>query len=133
MSRRPARPEERRASGLRAESLAADWLEQRGWTILGRNHRCRGGEVDLIAGRDRTIAFVEVRSRSRDDYGHPVETVSWTKRRRIVRAAVDWARRAGVLESHFLRFDVIGILYRDDGQPEIRHIEGAFDAEGRVD
>jgi len=133
VSRRSARPEERRESGMRAESLAAAWLEERGWTILARNHRCRGGEVDLVAARERTIAFVEVRSRSRDDFGHPVESVSQSKRRRIVRAAVDWARRAGVIESHFLRFDVIGILYRDDGSPEIRHIEGAFDAEGRVD
>lgn len=133
MRHRPARPEERRESGHAAESIAAAFLEERGWEILARNHHCRGGEVDLVAAKDRTIAFVEVRSRTRDDYGHPVESVSWEKRRRIVRAAVDWARRAGVMESHFLRFDVIGILSREDDEPEIRYIEGAFDAEGRID
>lgn len=133
MKHRPARPEEKRESGLAAEGLAASFLEERGWEILARNHHCRGGEVDLVVGKGRTIAFVEVRSRSSDDYGHPVESVTWSKRRRIVRAAVHWARGAGVLESHFLRFDVIGILFGADGSPQFRYIEGAFDAEGRID
>ena len=133
MKRRPARPGEKRESGHAAEGLAARFLEERGYAILARNHHCRGGEVDLGVGKGRTIAFVEVRSRSSDAYGHPVESVTWAKRRRIVRAAVDWARKARVLETHFLRFDVIGILFRADGSPEIRYIEGAFDAEGRID
>src|SRR5690606_12045910 len=60
---RPARPEEKRESGLAAEGLAASFLEERGWEILARNHHCRGGEVDLVVGKGRTIAFVEVRSR----------------------------------------------------------------------
>lgn len=132
MRRRPARPEERRASGLAAEAVAARFLEARGWEILARNHHCRGGEVDLVAGKGRTVAFVEVRSRSSDAYGHPVESVTWAKRRRIVRAAVHWARGARVLESHVLRFDVIGILFEEDGAPDIRYIEGAFDAEGGI-
>lgn len=133
MKHRPARPEERRESGLAAEAIAARYLEERGFEILARNHHCRGGEVDLVARKGRTIAFVEVRSRSSDSYGHPVESVNWSKRRRIVRAAVHWARGARVLETHFLRFDVIGILFGADGSPQFRYIEGAFDAEGRID
>ncbi|HLV61402.1 MAG TPA: YraN family protein [Fredinandcohnia sp.] len=133
MRRPPAPPEHRRASGLAAESIAAAFLEERGWEILARNHHCRGGEVDLVARKGRTIAFVEVRSRANDAYGHPVESVTWSKRRRIVRAAVHWARGAGVLDTHFLRFDVIGILFDADGRPRIRYIEGAFDADGRID
>jgi putative endonuclease len=50
--------------GRRAESLAAWWLRLKGWTILDRRVRTPLGEVDLIARRGRTVAFVEVKARS---------------------------------------------------------------------
>ena len=50
--------------GRRAEALAALWLRIRGWTILGRRIRTPVGEVDLVARRGRTLAFVEVKARA---------------------------------------------------------------------
>lgn len=132
MKRGPAPPGHRRERGSEAEEIAARWLRQRGWEILDRNHHCRGGEVDLVIGRGETIAFVEVRSRSGASFSHPVESVSPAKQRRILLAATHWAQARRVLHSHFLRFDVVGILFDEEGEPEILHIEGAFDAEGRA-
>jgi putative endonuclease len=53
--------------GRLAEGLAALWLQLHGWRILARRARVPGGEVDLVARRGRTIAFVEVKARSSDD------------------------------------------------------------------
>lgn len=128
MSRPPARPSERRARGLEAEAAAAAWLEGRGWEILARNHRSRRGEVDLVAARGETLAFVEVRSRTGYSHGGAVGSIGLRKRRRVIAAAIDWAKRAGLLDARALRFDVITVLDREP--PEFEWIEGAFDAEG---
>ena len=55
------------ARGRRAETLAAWWLRLQGWRILARRARVPGGEVDLIARRGRTLAFVEVKQRGTED------------------------------------------------------------------
>jgi putative endonuclease len=53
--------------GRRAESLAAWWLRLRGWRILARRARVPGGEVDIVARRGRTLAFIEVKARASDE------------------------------------------------------------------
>ncbi|AKU91280.1 YraN family protein [Vulgatibacter incomptus] len=130
MSRAPARPSERRARGLAAEARAAAWLEEQGWEILDRNHVCRRGEVDIVASKGDTLVFVEVRSRTGTGFGHPLESISFRKRRRVIAAATDWAVRANLLNQRFIRFDVITVIDRGEGEDELHWIEGAFDAEG---
>ncbi|MEQ7872389.1 YraN family protein [Sphingomonas sp. ASV193] len=53
--------------GRRAETLAAWWLRLKGWSILGRRVRARRGEIDLVARRGRTLAFIEVKQRASDE------------------------------------------------------------------
>jgi len=55
------------ARGRKAETVAAWWLRLKGWRIIGRRARVHGGEVDLIARRGRTLAFVEVKQRATQD------------------------------------------------------------------
>ena len=55
------------ARGRRAETIAAWWLRLHGWRILARRARVSGGEVDLVARRGRTVAFVEVKQRNSED------------------------------------------------------------------
>ncbi|HEY0839529.1 MAG TPA: YraN family protein [Vulgatibacter sp.] len=128
MSRPPARPSERRSRGLAAEGLAARHLEARGWTIVARNHTCRMGEVDIVAEKDGSVAFVEVRSRTAGSFVHPLETLTWQKRRKVIAAAMDWAAKARRLDGRPLRFDVIVVLDRGGDDDEIEWIQGAFDA-----
>ena len=114
----------KRADGNAGEQAACDYLSAKGWRIIGRNVRMGRNEIDIIAGKKRTIAFIEVKRRSSTMYGQPAEAVNAEKQRRIIQAAALFAESNG-LENAELRFDVIEVL-----PGEIRHIEGAFDATG---
>ena len=120
--------ESTRARGRAAEEAAAAWLESRGYRVLARNHTTRRGEVDLVCREGGTLCFVEVRSRSRLDFGSPVASVTTRKARRVVAAATDWALRHGGLEQA-MRFDVVGVDLSGDA-PRFALVRGAFDAAG---
>jgi putative endonuclease len=124
-----ADPNDRRRSGQRAEDAAAAFLEARGYRVLARNHRTRRGEVDLVCRDGGVLCFVEVRSRSRLDYGTPAASVTVAKARRVVAAATDWALRHGGL-AQAMRFDVVAIDL-SGAAPAFELIRSAFDAEGR--
>jgi len=114
------------ALGQRAEKLAADYLEQRGYEILARNWRRPEGELDLVVGSEGLCIFVEVRSRTGTERGHPLETVDARKRARILRAArmyIDEERA----KAPVFRFDVVGVTFAlDESPPELVHVEDAF-------
>jgi putative endonuclease len=114
------------ALGRRGERDAARFLRRNGYKILYRNFRGkRGGEIDLVC-RDRranALVFVEVKTRSGEDFGRPLDAVDRRKRRRIVRGAMAWLRMLGMPDIVF-RFDVVEIIATDP--PEIRLIENAF-------
>jgi putative endonuclease len=125
-------PERRRAArerGAAAEALAAAWLAEQGYALLARNHRARRGEVDLVCRHGEALVFVEVRSRSREDYGTPAESVTVRKARRVVAAATDYAVRHGGLEQP-MRFDVVAVHWQEGG-PRLELWRNAFDADGR--
>jgi putative endonuclease len=114
--------------GASGESLACRFLQERGFAVVERNYRCRSGEVDVVAREGDTTVFVEVKERHGDSHGQGHEAVTFGKRRRIVRAARLYAAARGLSETP-LRFDVVSIDWVD-GEPQIRHEPGAFDAGG---
>lgn len=98
----------RRAShleGLRAEWVAALWLSCKFYKILARRYRVRGGEVDLIAKRGRTIAFVEVKARGALE--DAMTAITEEKRRRFSRAAARWLSANPWAADHVLRADAV--------------------------
>lgn len=115
--------------GREAEAEAAAWLEERGWTVLERNVRAGRNEVDLVIERGRVVAFVEVKSRRSDRYGHPLESVDARTRTEIARVARAWIRRNRIPGDRIFRFDVVYLL----GTPEARtigHVEDAWRGSG---
>ncbi len=74
-------------TGAAAEQAAAEYLERQGLKLVARNFRCRGGEIDLIMRDGETLVFIEVRSRSRADYGGAAASITATKQARIILAA----------------------------------------------
>ncbi len=121
-------PGSSKATGDEAESLALQYLQRHGLTLVSRNYRvaggphARGGEVDLIV-RDAsgTLIFVEVRSRAGRSHGGASASVTSRKQQRIVLAARHFLLRYRVLPP--CRFDVVAI---DAGR--LQWIQAAFDA-----
>ncbi len=111
--------------GAAYEEAAAVFLRAAGYEILDRNWSCPMGELDIVARKDGTVAFVEVRARSNPDYGGPAESITPSKKVKIIKAAMAYikARRP---EAEEYRFDIVGIV--PGNEPD--HIEGAFTADG---
>jgi putative endonuclease len=93
--------------GRRGEALARLRLILSGWRIVARNLREPAGEIDLVARRGRTIAFIEVKSR--DEHGAALEAVRLRQQRRIARAAQGFLARRPDLAALQPRFDVIAV------------------------
>ncbi len=113
-----------RSLGASGEDTAAAWYEENGYEVLERNWRRREGEVDLIVRRRRTVAFVEVKTRTSDAFGTGAEAVLPAKQRRIRRLASRWLAELTPASGRALvdlRFDVVDITA---GQVDV--IEDAF-------
>jgi len=97
------------ARGRRAETIAAWWLRLHGWSILATRARVPGGEVDLVARRGRTVAFVEVKQRATD------EAADWSldafRLRRVAAAAEQLAARYA-RPGDLVRIDAIYLVPR---------------------
>jgi putative endonuclease len=95
--------------GRRAEGIAAVWLMLKGWRIFARRARVSGGEVDIVARRGRTLAFVEVKARaSHDAAGMALDAY---RLRRVANAAERLAPRF-MREGDLLRIDAIFVIPR---------------------
>jgi putative endonuclease len=98
-----------RARGRFGEDLATRWYVERGYRIIDRNWRTRGGELDLVAERAELIVVCEVKARASLAYGHPFEAITAAKLARLRRLAVQWLHehdRQGMP----LRLDIAGII-----------------------
>jgi putative endonuclease len=114
--------------GQRGERLAVKFLRKQGYIIIARNHPGRFGEIDIIAVDGRTVVFVEVKTRTNQDAGHPADAVNADKQRRLTRSALAY-RKQHSLEGHAARFDVIAITWpAGKGQPVLEHFKNAFEA-----
>ncbi len=113
------------AMGRRFETIAARWLEGRGWTVLERNVRFRRKEIDLVAKRGRVVAFVEVKGRRGNGQGHPLEAITPRKRAEIEFVAAWWWERHGApgLEC---RFDAVAVTVGPLGAAAVEHLEDAW-------
>lgn len=110
---------DRQAKGAEAEALAARFLAERGLRVAGRNFRVRGGEIDLVCQDGGTTVFVEVRLRSRADFGGAAASITAAKQAKIVMAARHWLARHG---ERPCRFDAVLL----DGKGGIEWIRDAF-------
>lgn len=118
MSERRRRAESR---GRGAEGVAALLLMAKGYRVLARRYRCGVGEIDLVARRGRTLAFVEVKARGELDSG--LGALTPRAQRRICAAARHWIMRHPAAATADIRFDLVVLApWR---RP--RHIAGAFD------
>ncbi|MBA2270409.1 MAG: YraN family protein [Chthoniobacterales bacterium] len=118
-----ARHLERGASG---EKLACRYLRRHGFKILYRNFRGRsGGEIDIVCRDVDTLVFVEVKTRTREDFGRPLDAVDKQKQKRISRGALAWLRMLDNPDILF-RFDVVEVILAEEAPPRIELLRNAF-------
>ena len=112
--------------GKKGEDLACRYLQQQGCRILDRNVRYKMGEIDVVALDGDHICFVEVKARTRTDYGMPRDAVDARKQQKLVRCAQLYLKlHPGFAERFSPRMDIVEILYREDGV-FARHTPNAF-------
>jgi putative endonuclease len=110
--------------GQSAESQAETFLKSRGLKLVVRNWRCRFGEIDLIMRDQDSLVFVEVRMRSRADFGGAAASITLAKQRRLLAAARFYLSGLPTLPP--CRFDVVAI----SGQAQPDWLRNAFDDMG---
>jgi putative endonuclease len=106
--------------------LAERFLRRNGYKILYRNFRSkRGGEIDLVCRdrRENALVFVEVKTRTTEMFGAPLQAVTLAKQQRSVRAAREWLRMLDRPDLLY-RFDVVEVIL--EKKPQIRLTRAAF-------
>ena len=106
--------------GRVGEKKSAEYLKKKGYKIIKTNYKTPMGEIDIIAQDKSVTVFIEVKTRSSDEYGAPSEAVNYKKQEKYFKVATYYLQREGKMDSE-CRFDVIEI---EDGQ--INHILNAF-------
>jgi putative endonuclease len=109
--------------GALGEQLAVEHLQSLGLRVVARNWRCRYGELDVIAADGRTVVFVEVKTRTSDQFGGVAEAVTAQKLRRLRRLAGLWLAAQDDAWAA-VRIDVIGVRLGRRASPEISHLTG---------
>jgi len=112
--------------GKSGEDLACGELERRGYAIIARRYRVRGGELDVIARDGGTIVFVEVKTRVGRMFGEAAEGVTPRKQFRMTRLAEEYLLRHHLADCP-CRFDVVSI-HVESGGTRVEVIQNAFDA-----
>lgn len=108
------------------ERIACARLRARGCKVLYRNYRGpKGGEVDIVARDGDTLAFVEVKTRTRKGYGRPLDAVNAAKQELIERGANSWLHLLGRRDMPW-RFDVVEVVLIEGRPPETTVVENAF-------
>ncbi len=115
----------KQALGREGERVAERYLKKKGYALVERNYRCRGGEVDLIVLDRRVVVFVEVKTRTDHGFGTPLEAVEPRKQRRMILAAQLFLHQKKLHERD-ARFDVVGISWPGP-EPVVEHVQNAFE------
>lgn len=111
----------KRQMGTSYELKAEDYLREKGYKILETNFRNRSGEIDIIAKDGEYFCFVEVKYRTTNDYGSPLEAVDFRKQNQIRKVAMYYLMKNKLSEWTPCRFDVIAF----EGE-KMTHVENAF-------
>lgn len=114
--------------GPYGEELVASWLERQGAKVLDRNFSCRNGEIDIIASKGSTLAFIEVKTRARELFDTS-QVITSSKQQRIIATAKLYLAKHHLHNRH-CRFDVAIVVIKP---LQMRYIRNAFYAVSYID
>src|SRR5215471_11478498 len=111
--------------GILGERAAKKHLKRQGLKFLLANFRSERGEVDLVFREHDCLVFVEVKTRSSEDWVRPAAAVNKERRQRLSRAALDYLRLLKNPQVK-LRFDIVEVLLENGSVTEVRHLPNTF-------
>jgi len=116
---------DRESLGRWGEKRCEKFLKNKGLKTLTRNFTCKTGEIDLVmVDSDRTIVFVEVKTRADETFGPPEQSVTYSKKDKLLRTA-RYFLATHEIEDRPYRLDVVAIVLGPRGSEEIRHYPNA--------
>ncbi len=118
------RGKDNRSKGSAGEQMAAEYLTQKGLTIIARNYRYDHGEVDLVCQDGDELVFVEVKARTSRIFGEPEESVTESKQEQLRKVAEGYCQEF-LLDDKFYRFDIVTVMLEGD-KSIVRHFVDAF-------
>lgn len=117
-------PEHLRRGAL-GEKAAKKYLQKHGLKFLCANFRSARGEIDLVFRERDCLVFVEVKTRSSEDWTRPAAAVNARKRKLLSQCALDYLQLLNNPEVK-MRFDIVEVLLSDGAVREIRHLPNTF-------
>ncbi len=117
----------RKETGALGEKIAAEFLQKNGYYILTKNYRCPEGEIDIIAERQETLVFIEVRTKRSWRFGSPEESITQIKKERLKTLAERYGQEHEGLPSNW-RIDLVAVeIGQGDRVKRIEIIENAVE------
>ena len=110
--------------GQDGEDFAVQYLIKNHYTIIERNFHCRQGELDIIAQDANELVFIEVKTRSSNSYGSPIDAITPYKIKHLIKS-IQYYLYIHQLENSFVRIDVIEVYNKQNGF-EVNHIKGVI-------
>ena len=114
------------ALGKEGEALALRFLEAQGYRIKEKNFKNKLGEIDIVAQDKDTVCFIEVKTRTSEAFGLPLEAVSRAKQRKLSQMALSYLKSKNLLDER-ARFDIVSLIKTDTGDSEISLLKDAFE------
>lgn len=108
--------------GKKGENIAAEYLKKKGYQILERNFRKGYGEIDIICTKNNVLVFVEVKTRTSNSYGAPLESITHWKLKPLLKTAQYFSMLHPELPEQ-LRLDAISVIIDNTGKSIIEHVE----------
>jgi len=109
--------------GLKGEEIATNYLKDKGYKIIDRNFRKSYGEIDIIATKNKVLVFIEVKTRTSNQFGSPIEQITSNKIRTLTKTAQFYSVSHPNLPNS-LRIDAVGvILDSNNNLKDLKHIE----------
>ncbi len=116
----------RRETGAQGEQIAANYLKRKGYRIRERNFRCREGEIDIVAEKGDFLVFVEVRTKTDTSFGTPEESITASKKDKLITLAQTYIETHTGLPASW-RIDVVAIELDKRGEvSRLRLIKNAI-------
>ncbi|OIH97814.1 MULTISPECIES: YraN family protein [unclassified Curtobacterium] len=111
--------------GRFGEDRATSWLQEHGFRVVDRNWRCARGEIDIVAWDSCTLAFIEVKTRSGTATGHPFESITASKMRRMRGLVPAWFDAHPEVSARSVRIDAVAV-HVDGPRTVVEHLAGVL-------